>query len=183
LEGSEGPLEGIVRFFPLEWLENLPRNSGWEGYFGAETASCNHPAALLSQSKRLPLLWDRLGVGVPAWRELLPETVDPRSARGDGWILKPALGRVGEGVSIREAIAAKEFQKIHRAARRHPGEWIAQRRFDSAPLLSGGGEALHLCVGVFTVDGKRAGMYGRNSPAPRIDAHAQDIPLLVSEEG
>jgi len=177
-EGSEGPLSGIVRFFPLEWLANLPRNSGWEGYFDAETVSCNHPAAILAQSKRLPLLWDRLGVDVPAWRELLPATVDPRSAHGEGWIWKPALGRVGEGVAIPEAISAKELRRIGRAARRYPGEWVAQRRFDSAPL---GG--CHLCVGVFTVDGKRAGAYGRLSPRPRIDAGAQDIPLLVSEEG
>ena len=182
-EGSEGPLDGIVRFFPLEWLANLPRKSGWEGYFDTGTASCNHPTAILSQSKRLPLLWDRLGVDVPAWRALLPTTADPRSARGDGWLLKPALGRVGEGVSIREALSAKEFSKINRAARRHPGEWVKQRRFDSAPLASGSGEAYHLCVGVFTVGGKAAGAYGRLSPYPRIDARAQDIPLLIAEEG
>ena len=44
------------------------------------------------------------------------------------------------------------------------------------------GEHFHLCVGVFTVDGKAAGFYGRISPFPRIDARAKDIPLLVEKE-
>ena len=39
---------------------------------------------------------------------------------------------------------------------------------------------MHLiCIGVFTVDGKMAGFYGRVSPYPRIDANARDIPILV----
>jgi hypothetical protein len=35
---------------------------------------------------------------------------------------------------------------------------------------------------VFTVQGKAAGFYGRISSRPRIDALAQDIAILVSDE-
>lgn len=185
IEGLEGEVDGIVRFFPLEWLANLPRQSGWAGYYDCETVSCNHPIAIYTQSKRLPLVWDRLGVDIPAWKRLLPETADPKRFKNleDGWIFKPALGRVGEGISIREAIAEKEMRKIQKAVRRYPRDWLAQRRFESRPLPAADGTPYHLCVGVFTVDGKCAGFYGRISPYPRIDANARDIPLLVQAGG
>ena len=181
--GHEGPVDAIVRFFPLEWLPDLPRRADWRGYFDTETLSCNHPAAIVTQSKRLPLVWDRLELELPTWRRLLPETRDPRQAKGEGWIYKPAMGRVGEGISIREAMSPKEYRSILRAVKRYPKDWTAQRRFTSVPLETEEGERFHLCVGVFTVDGQCAGFYGRISPGPRIDSKAKDIPILVSKEG
>ncbi len=181
IEGGEGPIDGIIRFFPLEWLINLPRKSDWKGYYDCMTASCNHPAAIFAQSKRLPLIWDELEIDIPAWKSLLPDTQDPRNIKPDdgGWIYKPALGRVGENISIAEAISEKEGKQIKKAVRKKPGSWVAQRRFTSRPLTDKNGEAYHLCVGVFTVNGKSAGFYGRISPYPRIDYRAKDIPVLV----
>jgi glutathionylspermidine synthase len=176
-------IDGILRFFPLEWLTNLPKKSQWRGYYDCETPSCNHPVAILTQSKRLPLVWDGTNVPIPAWKKLLPETVAP-SARppADGWIVKPALGRVGEGISIKEAISKKELASLEKSAKRHPKDWILQKRFESLPLPADDKQAFHLCVGAFTVDGKGAGFYGRISPYPRIDANAQDIPVLIRQE-
>ncbi|NLK86143.1 MAG: glutathionylspermidine synthase family protein [Clostridiaceae bacterium] len=183
IEGREGHIDGIVRFFPLEWLTNLPRRSDWKGYFDCRTASCNHPVAIFTQSKRLPLVWDQLGVDVPTWKKLLPETRDPKSVKLQDveWIYKPALGRVGDGISIKGAISEKERLHIVKAARSDPGNWLAQRKFTSRPLTDVNGEVYHLCVGVFTVNGKSTGLYGRISPYPRIDDRAKDIPLLVSK--
>ncbi|QQO07804.1 glutathionylspermidine synthase family protein [Breznakiella homolactica] len=182
-EGQDGPVDGLVRFFPLEWLPNLPKNSDWKGYYDCETPSCNHPIAVFAQSKRLPLVWDSLGTDNAAWKELLPPTKDPRFLREQdaGWILKPALGRVGEGISIPEAVGEKELRQIAKAARREPRNWVAQERFRSQALPGGGGGSFHLCVGLFTVNGKSAGFYGRISPYPRIDDKARDIPILVAQ--
>ncbi|MCL1919987.1 MAG: glutathionylspermidine synthase family protein [Kiritimatiellaeota bacterium] len=204
--------DGIIRFFPLEWLANLPRNAAWEGYFDTATPSCNHPVALFAQSKRLPLIWDELGVDIPTWKSLLPETVDtraygsrgrspstcsmqgrspalpamegerPRELQGE-WILKPALGRVGEGIPIKGTMPEKEIRLVEKAAKRHPEDWVAQRLFRSRPLAAENGEQYHLCIGAFTVDGKSAGFYGRVSPTPRMDANAKDIPVLVRKGG
>jgi glutathionylspermidine synthase len=185
IEGKEGPIDGIVRFFPLEWMTNLPRRPDWRGYLDCRTASCNHPVAILTQSKRLPLVWDELGIDVSAWKKLLPETRDPKAVRPQdgGWIYKPALGRVGEGISIKGAITEKELRRIEKMARRDHGNWAAQRKFESRPLTDANGEVYHLCVGIFTVDGRSAGLYGRISPFPRIDDRARDIPLLVLKGG
>jgi glutathionylspermidine synthase len=185
IEGREGPVDGIARFFPLEWMTGLPRRSDWRGYFDCETASCNHPVAILTQTKRLPLVWDELGTDIPAWKSLLPETKDPKLVKpGDGdWIFKPALGRVGEGILISEAISEKESKQIKKSVRMYPESWVAQRKFESMPLTDANGDSWHLCVGVFTVNGKCAGFYGRLSPYPRIDYRAKDIPLLVLKGG
>lgn len=188
IQGKEGPVGGIVRFYPLEWLPNLSRGTDWSGYYRTQTPSCNHPIAIFAQSKRLPLIWDELGIKLPAWKSLLPETRAPEiripgsGDPGDDWIYKPALGRVGEGISIREALTPKEYRQIQRDVRRHPKDWVMQKRFQSKPVAGEDGESFHLCVGVFTVDGKAAGFYGRISSYPRIDARAKDIPLLVEKE-
>lgn len=183
LEGQEKDVDGIVRFFPLEWLNNLSRRTGWQGYYSSKTPSCNHPVSILTQSKRLPLVWDRLTTAVPVWRQLLPETKDVRAVKGesDQWIYKPALGRVGEGISIKGAMSASEQKNIPRAVKKDPKAWVAQKMFCSQPLLTEAGEAYHLCIGVFVVDGKCAGFYGRISQYPRIDARAKEIPILVEK--
>jgi len=179
VDKNEMELNGILRFFPLEWLPNLPSRSRWENYFDCDTVSCNHPVSLLTQSKRLPVVWDDLGTGVPVWKELLPETRCPREISGDEWIYKPVLGRVGDGISIKSAVSQEEMLKIKKEALRYPGDWVAQRQFESLPLLSAEDHFYHLCIGVFTVNCQAAGFYGRISLYPRIDKRAQDIPVLV----
>jgi glutathionylspermidine synthase len=185
-EFDRGPLDAVVRFFPAEWLPGLPRSSGWEVHFaGARTPLTNPAAALLVQSKRLPLAWPALRVAVPAWSSLLPETRDPRDVRAgpDGdWVLKPALGRVGEDVAVPGVTPEKDFLRIARAARRDPCGWIAQRRFASVPL-DVGGRPMHACVGVFVVDGRAAGAYGRLRERALIDGESQDAAVLVAGEG
>ncbi len=185
VEGAAGPIDGIVRFFPAEWMPELPASSGWRGYFDALTTMCNPPQALLGQSKRLPLVWDRLDVDVPAWRAALPETRDPREApwrTDETWLLKPAFGRVGEDIAWRGSGKAKDWRRLSRSATLWPRHWIAQRRFESRALPTRNG-ARHLCVGVFTIDGKASGFYGRLATGGIIEKHAQDIPVLIASGG
>ena len=181
LIGAEGKVDGIIRYFPVELIEGLPYSSGWRGFFSAETPSCNHPIVTFTQTKRLPLVWDELDVHVPTWKALLPTTTDPRGAPAD-FIFKPALGRVGDGISIREAIDAKELARIEKDVRRHSKDWVAQRRFQSSPLFDEDGVPKHLCVGVHTVNGKAAGFYGRVSRKPLINELAEDIAVLCEED-
>jgi glutathionylspermidine synthase len=178
-----GEAAAVVRFFPAEWLPNLPRACGWRHFFrGARTPVSNPAAALLTQSKRFPLVWDRLAAALPTWRGLLPETRDPRDAdwrRDSGWVLKPALGRVGAGIGLAGATTEKEWQPIRKDVRWSPGWWAAQRRFEAVPLRVGG-EPFFPCVGVYTVDGRAAGAYGRLARRPLIDHLAQDAAVLLA---
>jgi glutathionylspermidine synthase len=180
---QQGEVAGVVRFFPVEWLPLLPRAADWRGYFRHSVPCCNHATAILTQSKRLPLLWERLGQPASTWRQLLPETRDPRQAdwrRDRDWILKPALGRVGEAVTIPEVTPASEWRRISWSARLCPRDWVAQRRFQSRLLASPRG-GRHLGLGVFTVNGRACGFYGRLADRPRIDQYAQDVAVVVQQ--
>ena len=178
-----GPLDLAIRFFPAEWLGELPAACGWPRLFGGGRTPVSNPAtAILTQTKRFPLVWDRLRTPLPAWRGYLPETRDPRDApwrTSAEWILKPALGRVGEGIGMAEAIGAGEMRRIARSARWWPGQWIAQRRFRVVPMRAGGRE-VYPCLGVYALDGRVVGAYGRLGGVPLIDARAADAAVLAA---
>ena len=134
---------------------------------------------MLTQSKRLPLVWDSLSARMDAWRRWLPETRDPRTvdwSEDDTWIVKPAFGRVGEDVGIRSLRTPKEWAAIAKGAKRHPGEWIAQRRFDAVAV-----DGRYPCLGVFTVDSRVAGIYGRMAKRALVDHASEDMAVLVRE--
>ncbi len=182
LDGNQGPLDGIFRFTPLEWLVDI-KPKKWHGYFNTETVSCNHPVSIYAQTKRFPLVWDKLeenGIEMTTWRKFLPETLEVKSAsKREGYIYKPAYGRVGEGITIKEACTPEEYNKIMKDVKKHPNRFLAQKRFISKPLLGENKEEYHVCLGSYAVDGKHAGYYGRISKNPRIDSGAQDIPVLI----
>ncbi len=186
LDGNEGALDAVFRFTPLEWLTEI-KPKRWQGYFDTTTVSCNHPIAIYAQTKRFPLVWDMLeqqGISMSTWRELLPDTIEVKAAKGkDGYIYKPACGRVGEKISIREACRDDEYKKILADVRRHPKKYLAQKRFQSKPLIGIQGEEFHVCLGSYTVDGSHAGYYARISSTPRIDSNAADIPVLIERQG
>jgi glutathionylspermidine synthase len=179
------PLDGIVRFFPAEWLPRLLLSGAWWRFFrGGETPVASPGVALVSQSKRFPLVWDRLGLPMRAWRALLPETRDPRDravdARSGEWELKPTLGRVGEDVGLPGVTAPAEWRRIVRAAERRPRAWIAQRAFETRAVATPLG-AMYPCLGVFVIDGRAAGVYGRLGRTPLIDGEAHEAAVLIDE--
>ena len=120
---------------------------------------------------------------MPTWRRLLPDTRDPRDvawARSDEWLVKPALGRVGEGRRHGGLGGRPRRCGASRAARAGgPGTWIAQRRFETLPMEIGD-ERRFPCLGVYTVDGRVAGAYARLSATPLVDARAVDAALLAA---
>jgi hypothetical protein len=178
---QRGPAAAVVRFFPAEWLPNLPAACGWPTLFaGARVPLTNPATALLTQSKRFPLTWPWLRAALPTWKALLPETRDPREApwETEDWVAKPALGRVGEGVGLRGVTGPLAWEEVRRAVRSAPGEWAVQKRFQATPL-AGAGEPFYPCFGVFTVAGRPAGVYGRVARRPLIDGHAQDAAVLL----
>lgn len=183
LDGNECKLDGIFRYTPVEWLLDIkPRK--WQGYFDTEAVACNHPVSLFAQTKRFPFVWDELekhGINMSNWRRLLPETkeVSKDILDNDEFIFKPAYGRVGERISIKEACKGDEYSKILRDVKRHPKRYIAQRRFDSMTLPGVNGEEYHVCIGSYSVEGKHASFYARISDLPRIDSNAADIPVLI----
>jgi len=183
---ARGPVDFIFRFFPAEWLPALPRRCGWCHLLGSSlTPLCNPASAIISQSKRFPLVWDELPFRLPTWEALLPRTFDVRDAsrRGleaESLVFKPALGRVGDMIKMHGLTAEKELRKINRSIRWHPKMWIAQERFEAVPLSTPSGNVFP-CIGVYTLNGKVIGAYGRIARRPLIDHLAQDAAVLLAE--
>ena len=181
---SAGPLSAILRFYPAEWLPRLPATAQWRTFFaGGQTPVCNPGSAVLTQSKRFPLVWDKLHTPLPTWRTLLPPTCSPTDVPKQGekeWVWKPALGHEGNNVVVAGAVEVEEWKRITLAARRRSAEWVAQRRFDIVPLPTPEGP-YYPCVGVYMIDGQVAGAYGRLAQQPLIDQFAREIAVLVSE--
>lgn len=185
LDDNEGRIDAIIRFTPLEWLTEI-KPKHWQGYFDTTTLSCNHPVAIFAQTKRFPLVWDLLeqnGISMCTWRKLLPDTLEVKDAKGkEGYIYKPAYGRVGEKISIKEACKDDEYKKIIAEVKMHPKKYLAQKQFISKPLEGENGETYHVCLGSYTVDGEHAGYYARISETLRIDSNAADIPVLICRD-
>lgn len=182
LNGYEGEIDCIFRFTPLEWLKDI-KPKRWGGYFDTTTPSCNHPIAIFAQTKRFPLIWKELekhDLSFDTWKKLLPETFEVKDVKNmDGYIYKPACGRVGEKISIKEACSEEEYQKIIKEVKKHPKLYLVQKKFISKPIKDDSGNEYHVCLGSYTVDGEHAGYYARISKTNRIDSNAADIPVLI----
>jgi glutathionylspermidine synthase len=179
---ASGRPDAIVRFFPAEWLPNLVREDSWKAYFQKTRVPVSNPgSAILLQTKRFPLVWEELHTDLSTWRSLLPKTIELSEIKippDDTWVLKPALGRVGERVGIPGVTTESDLQKIVREARRNPQQWVAQKRFEILPMMTPGGQRFP-CIGVFAIGGKAAGFYGRIAHKPIITQDAQDVAVLI----
>ncbi len=178
------PLDFIVRFFQAEWLAQLTRGVAWHPLLAeGRTPVANPGIAVLLESKRFPLVWDRLRTPLPTWRALLPETREvPLSLGGleTSWLLKSAYSNNGDDVLHRDLTPAPEWRKATRWLALSRGSWIAQRRFEPRAFDTPWGP-MHVCLGVYTVDGRAAGIYGRLSQRAIIDYRAVDVAVLIDD--
>lgn len=177
-----GPLGAVFRFYQGEWLTNFPERTGWPAFVrGTTTPVCNSGSALLVESKRFPLVWDELHSPLETWRDLLPEACDPRCLswnRESGWLLKTALCNTGDTVAAPGLVEPARWRRAWLDAMLHPGRWVAQRRFEAIPIPSPLGP-VYPCLGVYTINGSTAGVYGRIATRPLIDYQATDISVLI----
>ncbi len=184
-QGKELAIDAIVRFYQGEWLAKLPPDCGWKWlFFGGKTPVSNPLPAVLTESKRFPLTWDMLLSKMNRWRVLLPECRDPREGCreiGDEWVLKAAFSNTGDDVHLRETTDGEAWGKLLRSVESHPERWILQRRFVPAPISSRLGP-VYPCIGVYTINGRAAGVYARASFRRVTDYAAMDVALLIDEE-
>jgi glutathionylspermidine synthase len=175
----------IMRLSPAEWLPTMCDRDDWEPWFGNSLTQLSNPGtALVVQSKRFPLVWDELRTELATWRMLLPKSSCPSGIPKldrDDLVLKPAFGRVGEDVAIRGVTDARQYSEILRAVRKQETQWIAQQRFEVVPVPTPDGDVFP-CIGVYTVNGKMAGLYGRAAHTALINQDALDVAVVTRKE-
>jgi len=175
------PVGAIVRFYQAEWLK-ASRDRCM--FVGGRTPVANPCTAILSESKRFPLTWHKLATPMPTWPRLLPETRDPREVdwqHDESWLVKSAFCNTGDTVAMRSLLTDRQWRSVQRRVWLHPRDWIAQRRFATAPLATDAGSVFP-CLGVYTINGQAAGIYGRYSRTPLIDFSAIDVAVLIEDE-
>ncbi len=175
-------LDALYRFFPGDWLQQLPATTGWSELFCSDRVS-NPLTTMLVQSKRFPLVWSELASPMNTWKQLLPQTTEPSEDQlfEGGWVFKPALGHEGANILMDGVTPEMSASALRGVIRRQPHLWIAQRRFDMVPIETPEGQRF-ICIGVFVVDGRAAGAYARLSEKPVIDDAAQEAVVLVEEQ-
>lgn len=181
----EEELDLLVRFYQAEWLHRLPAGCGWPHFFaGARTPVANAGTALLTESKRFPLVWDDLRTPLPRWRALLPQTADPLTVpwRRDGeWLLKRTWSNTGDHVCCRAWMEPVQWRGIAWDATLRPRQWVAQRRFETQPIATPLGERFP-CIGIYAIDGTAGGAYARLSAGPVVNFAATDAALLLEDD-
>jgi glutathionylspermidine synthase len=179
---ARGRPDLLIRFYNADWLPRLQRRSQWAPWFcGGETPASNPAYCVVIQSKRWPLVWNELRAPMTTWRSLLPETRCPSELGGEtlgDWVIKPVWGRAGAGVAIAGVTEAGAYKRFLRRTREDATGWVAQRRFESVATPTERGPC-HVCLGVFTIDGRAAGAYGRMASKPLVDGYAEEIAVLV----
>ncbi|HKN67653.1 MAG TPA: glutathionylspermidine synthase family protein [Gemmatimonadaceae bacterium] len=175
------PVSAIVRFYQGEWICQLKR-SAWEGLFiGGGTPVSNHGLAVLTESKRLPLLWDSLETDMKTCRALFAASGNPRDLTwqaSDDWVVKAAFCCTGDSVAMRDRSSRAQWAKLCHEVSRRSERWVLQRRFSTVPVDSAVGPVFP-CVGVYVLNGKVAGAYARVATDQVVDHRAMDAALLV----
>lgn len=183
--GRRRKIDAIVRFYQGEWLGGSRTGAGSVGLLrSGPTAIVNPGSSLIVESKRFPLIWDRLGLAMPAWRAFLPETTEvglSRAHSGRDWVLKAAYANNGDEVLLPDLCHRSRRRNARIAALLRPNAWCWQRRFHPIAIPTPLGR-MDCCLGIYTINGRASGIYGRISSLPLIDHAAIDVAVLVEAD-
>ncbi len=177
------PVDAIYRFFQGEWLTRIPGQNWRLLLRGGLTPVCNPGVAVLSESKRLPLVWPQLDTLLPVWQSLLPPIHSPFAPwvlPARACVLKPAYCNTGDAVisSIWSSRGTRWSAGL--SACWHPRRWLVQERFETLSLSTPLGP-MRPCLGVYTINGHASGIYARLSSAQVIDYSARDAAVLIAQ--
>ncbi len=186
----DSPVDAVFRYYPGEWLVNLPNFDAWQAA-SPKLASMNPLSAVASHSKRCYALWqgDAVSLSDEA-RSTLNRFFPPSQLLEDldraeilnnpnRWVLKGAYGRTGDTVRIGPLMPKEAWTKAVNEAFDQPQNIVAQKRFEMMPMWTSRGLS-YPTVGVFLVDGKFAGYFSRVDRGPLIGYDSWHVPTLVS---
>ncbi len=102
--------------------------------------------------------------------------------RPTDWVVKRALGRVGDEVFVGALFEdAREWARLvdHVLARTNLGErWVAQRFVRQLPIPTPWGRRL-VTLGAYVLDGRFAGYFARITPRSHVSHDALCVPVFA----
>jgi glutathionylspermidine synthase len=191
------PVRALYRYFPTEWMSGQRNVAAIAGAVARRRVrtltSFSH---VFAQSKlAFARCWERLSSTEPmsqdrdVWRRHLPETHDVREVARDAilerrtdWVIKRALGRVGDEVFVGELFEdARDWAELvdHVIARAVEGErWVAQRFVRQLPIPTPWGHRL-VTLGAYVLDGTFTGYFARITPHSHVSHDALCVPVFA----
>ncbi len=196
------PVRALYRYFPTEYMEGQANLDDLVAALeGGLVRTVPSFSTMYAQSKlsfaRAWALRDELG---PQHRQALerfvPESYDLGEIAPDrllddreGWVLKRALGRVGDQVFVGMLTSpaywkglVEELQALRGAeAPAAPREaWIAQRHVRQRPIPTPAGDRF-VTLGAYVLDGRFVGYFARVTPVSHVSHDALCVPVFVDE--
>jgi len=190
------PVRALYRYFPTEWMTGQRNVDGLARAIEAgRLRTLTGFAHIFTQSKfAFARAWDRLGRDqlAPEDREIVrlhtPETHDLLDvdraaviANRAEWVVKRAMGRVGDEVFVGELAEAEDWTRLvgEATARAMQGErWIAQRYIRQRRVPTPWGDRL-VTLGAYVADGRFAGYFARITARSHVSHDALCVPVFV----
>jgi len=188
------PVTALYRYFPAEYMEGQKNLADiTQAVRTGVVRTMSSFAHIFVQSKlgmaRACALKDTLGDDRAAIERHLPDTFDLADVArerllGDrvGWVVKRALGRVGDEVFVGavEATDAEWTALVDSALKkRAAGEpWIAQRFVRQSPVPTPWGPRF-VTLGAYVMDGAFCGYFARVTPESHVSHDALVVPVFV----
>jgi glutathionylspermidine synthase len=188
------PVRVLYRYFPAEYMEGQRNLGDIERAIRFGTvrtiSSFEH---IFTQSKLgFARAWARRGdvserarAAIDAY---LPASFDVRDVQlselesdRTGWVVKRALGRVGDEVFVGPLVSTAEWSPLLRDIRKRAdsGEtWIAQRFIRQRTVPSPWGPR-YATLGAYVLDGQFAGYFTRVTPETHVSHDAMCVPVFV----
>lgn len=194
--GSE-PVSALYRFFPTEYMEgqrNLP--DLMRAIRAGKLRTLSSFTQIFAQSKLAfarafslrealsPVEQSDLVRFVPETRDLAEMERGRLLAERTDWVIKRALGRVGEEVFVGALIPEEGWPQLldEIFGRLKEGEvWIAQRFVRQRPIPTPFGPRL-VTLGAYVLDGEFVGYFARVSPESHVGHDALCLPVFVDRK-
>lgn len=190
---GDEPIAAVYRYFPTEFMEgqrNLDEIAAVVASGGVRCLSSF--AAIYAQSKlafaRAQALAPTLPAPLQSALRVLPQTdaladLDPQrlAHEREQWVIKRALGRVGEEVFVGSLLSDAQWEQAQKLAREDEasGEvWIAQRFVPQRTIPSLYGPLL-VTLGAYVLDGRFVGYFARLTPHSHASHSALCLPVFV----
>ncbi len=183
----------LYRYFPTEYMDGQRNLSAIEAAVAAgEVRTLSNFAEIYTQSKlafaRAHALAETLSTEqkeslrfIPSTYSLLDLPLEQLLAERPRWVLKRALGRVGEEVFVGPLLRDTDWHSVlHKAYAEHQqGEvWVVQQFVPQRAIASPYGPLL-LTLGAYVLDGRFCGYFARVTPDSHASHSALCLPVFV----
>lgn len=183
----------LYRYFPTEYMDGQRNLSAIvDAVAAGSVRTLSNFAEIYTQSKlafaRVHALAETLTTEqksalpyLPLTYSLLDLSLEKLFAERPRWVLKRALGRVGEEVFVGSLLRDTDWQNVLRKAHAEyaQGEvWVVQEFVAQRPLASPYGPLL-LTLGAYVLDGNFCGYFARVTPDSHASHSALCLPVFV----